>query len=355
MQNISIDIYMNNEKEKKNQINKIINKNINLGIEILRVYLSFSVIVLHFLKNEYKKNIFMKLIFHCQPFYVPSFFLIAFYFSFNIFISKNIVKIKERFIKILIPYILWPFLFWIWNIFANRKIIKFNYKLFKHIFLQILIGYDFYAYFWFLFDLIIITFVFIIIIFIFNKNALIILKILAIFFYIINEKYEERMCKYKQNDSIKLLLRSFIYCLTGFFLHSISILERLQNKKYLIYTLLFPVICFIGVHKILIKISIRFKIIIIDIVIVCLFIVFSLISFSTIKKDIIKKIIKQLTCFTGGIYYNHYFVKNIFSNYFKIFTIGNFKSCLINYIVCYNICFIGTTIFRNSKLKYLFL
>ena len=53
MQNISIDIHMNNEKEKKNQINKIINKNINLGIEILRVYLSFSVVVLHFLKNEF--------------------------------------------------------------------------------------------------------------------------------------------------------------------------------------------------------------------------------------------------------------------------------------------------------------
>ena len=78
---------------------------INLGIEILRAYMSFSIVILHFLTNEYKTTFFIKFIFYCFPFYVPTFFLISFYFIFNTISSKNIIKIKERFIRILIPSI----------------------------------------------------------------------------------------------------------------------------------------------------------------------------------------------------------------------------------------------------------
>jgi hypothetical protein len=111
----------------------------------------------------------------------------------------------------------------------------------------------------------------------------------------------------------------------------------------------------IYIHKILIKISIRFKILVVDIVIVCLFFVFGKIPFDSIQNSLIKKIIRQLTSYTGGIYYIHYGVRKIFSTYFPIFNIGNFKSCLINYIFCYLICFIGSTLFNKTKLKFLFL
>ena len=160
--------------EIKNQLifllNANFNKNINLGIELLRTLISFSIVILHFLKTEYRTNNLIKFIFHAQTFYVPTFFLISFNFSFNTFISKKISKIKERFIRILIPYTIWPIFLWLRKTIKVSKNIRFNYKTFKPIIIQLLIGYDFYAVLWFQFDLIFITLIITIIRFIFNKK-----------------------------------------------------------------------------------------------------------------------------------------------------------------------------------------
>lgn len=171
------------EKSNGNKENIDIIKKINLGIEILRAYMSFSIVVIHFLKKEYRTNCFIKFIFHCSHFYVPAFFLISFYYIFNTISSKNIIKIKERFFRILIPYTIWPIFIWMWNIMINYKNIKFNWELIRAIFLQLLVGHNFYKVYWFLFDLIIITIIFAIIRFSFN-NYLIISKILFIIYYI---------------------------------------------------------------------------------------------------------------------------------------------------------------------------
>ena len=343
------------QKEIQNTNNRASSKSINLGIEILRAYMCFSIVILHFLKKKYNTYYLTIFIFHCQPFYVPTFFLISFYFSFNTFVSKNIPKIKERFIRIFIPYTVWPIFLWFRKIIINYKDINFDYRLFKAIFFQLLIGYDFYSVYWFLFDLIFITFIITIIAFIFKNYSLIILKIIGIIFYIINKKYEGILDKYKRKGSIKPLLGSFIYSLTGFLLGSKLIIKKLKNKRYIIFILIIPVIFLIYIHKILIKISRRFKIIVVDIVVICLFIIFSLTPFENLKNNITKKFIKQITSYTGGIYYLHYAVRQIFSTYFKIFNVRDFTSCIINYLTCYIICFIGTNIFRKNKLRYLFL
>ena len=349
--------------EIKNQIifllNDNFNKNINLGIELLRTLMSFSIVILHFLKPEYRTNNLIKFIFHAQTFYVPTFFLISFYFSFNTFISKKISKIKERFIRILIPYTIWPIFLWLRKTIKVSKNIRFNYKTFKPIIIQLLIGYDFYAVLWFQFDLIFITLIITIIRFIFNKkHTIMTFKIIIPLFYIFNKYYEQKLSIYDQIGSIRPLLNSTIFCLTGFFLGYYSILKRINSinhKKYLLLILLIFSSFFIYIHRILIKISSRFYTIIVSFVIFCNFICFSLLPFESIKRNIIKKLIKYLTSYTGGIYYLHYGVREIFSNYFKIFDAGDFKSCLINYICCYFICFIGSNLLKKSKLKYLFL
>lgn len=328
---------------------------INLGIEILRAYMSFSIVVLHFLKNEYKTNFFIKFIFYCFPFYVPTFFLISFYFIHNTISSKNIIKIKERFIKIIIPYIIWPIFLWIWNIIINYKNIKFNWDLIRTIILQLLVGHNFYKVYWFLFDLIIITIIFTIIRFSF-KNYLIILRISFPLVFSINEYYHQKLSKYNYLiGAITPLPSSFIYSVTGFLLGYRFIIKKLRNKRYIIFVLIIPEIFLINKFWILFEISKRVEPIIIDIIIILLFICFALIPFETIKNKIIKKIIKQLSSYTGGIYYIHVAVYIIFSKFFKILSFGNFKSCIINYLFCYFICLIGSFKFKNNKLKYLFL
>lgn len=53
-------------------------KEYNLGIELLRVFLSFSVVMDHlYNRNELKKYIYV-LYYH-----IPTFFIISFYFTYN--------------------------------------------------------------------------------------------------------------------------------------------------------------------------------------------------------------------------------------------------------------------------------
>ena len=67
---------------------KIEEKKLYLGIEILRMIFAFII-----------------LFFHCMN-EITIFFIISFYFSYNSFSLKKISKIKERFKRLLVPYII---------------------------------------------------------------------------------------------------------------------------------------------------------------------------------------------------------------------------------------------------------
>ena len=96
-----ITLFKNKEEENEEQLKK--EKDINIGVNILRVLCSFLVIVVHFGSGE---------IFHFAmkyyDFCLPSFFFMAFYFSYRAFSSRNVEKIKERFLKLFYPYFFWP-------------------------------------------------------------------------------------------------------------------------------------------------------------------------------------------------------------------------------------------------------
>ena len=88
-------------------------KNRNLGIQILRSLLCFWILLNHCLnKNNNKKlcTILFKYRMH-----VPCFILIAFYFSNKIIISRNIINIKKRLERLLIPYFILPIIILIIN------------------------------------------------------------------------------------------------------------------------------------------------------------------------------------------------------------------------------------------------
>lgn len=188
------------------------------------------------------------------------------------------------------------------------------------------------------------------------RITIFILRISGPLVFSINEYYQQRLKKYNYLiGSITPLPASFIYSLTGFLLGSRFILKKLRNKRYIIFILIFPEIFLINKFWILYLISKRFYPIIVDIIVIFLFICFALIPFESIKSKIIKKIIKQLSSYTGGVYYLHVGVYTIFSKFFKILSFGNFKSCIINYLICYLICLIGSSKFKSNKLKYLFL
>ena len=100
--------YDSNEKKVKNTQR-------NLGIEILRMFLCFRIVLLHYYSSKDKYILSLKR----SRFQVPCFFFISFYFSFNIFSQRNTVKLKLRLERLLVPYLIHPIINWIINNIHN--------------------------------------------------------------------------------------------------------------------------------------------------------------------------------------------------------------------------------------------
>ena len=80
----------------------------NYGIALLRVLLSFMVVIDH-CYNKRKKKVFM----HILYYHIPTFFVLSFYFTYHTFATYNISKIKLRFERIVIPYFVWSIICWL--------------------------------------------------------------------------------------------------------------------------------------------------------------------------------------------------------------------------------------------------
>ena len=286
-------------------------KRIYLGIECLRMILSFLIVSVHY--GFLEKN---KLFYFAKRglnFYVPTFFLISFYFSYNTFTLKNINKIKMRFKRILIPYIIWPQIIWIKNNLINyeKNLLKPDLNIFKKLYYQIIIGAGVHGVFWFHFNLIFISVFLIINIFMFSRYYPLILSIVSILIYFINtSNFILNYFKSSSplvNHSIKPIGNSLIYSITGFYLGSINLIKKLsfyRNKCVLLFLILFYIL---NVYKnfILFKYNKYFYSIKTDLIAINLFIIFGLLPIDKINNLKIIFFIKQITSYTGGIYYIH--------------------------------------------------
>jgi len=146
------------------------NNSKNLGIEILRMILCFWVIASHYAG---KKNLLKYKIIKTFK-NVPTFMLISFYFSYNTFISNDIIKYNNRLERLLVPYIIWPIISIIVNFSYDSINIK---KLIFNLLIQYITGYHIYFVLWFVGSLIFLEIFFKIIHFLFKKHSLLILKI----------------------------------------------------------------------------------------------------------------------------------------------------------------------------------
>ena len=141
----------------------------------------------------------------------------------------------------------------------------------------------------------------------------------------------------------------------GFIFASLGIINFL--KKYSLQTIIvcIYIIYFLINYSIFINIKgfsyNGFKMFFISI---CLFIISALFPSEKKNNEIIIKIIKQITNFTAGIYYTHVPINRFMKPYIKIVKDGTLKGCIIVYLICYFICFIGSAIFGKSKLRNLF-
>lgn len=331
---------------------------INNGIQILRMILSFLVVHLHcynFRKKKSKILLFFRL---ARYFYVPIFYIISYYFTFKILKFINIKKIKLRFQRLLIPYIIWPSIFYLLNIikyyyFGGKK------YLFKDLFIQFITGKRIHGVFWFQCNLILSFILLNIIMILFkNNNYLLIIQFVGIaayfyfnchYYYHLFDSYIYEIESLIQDFSKVLFLSSLGISLASFFYFN----EFIKYRKNIIFFSLFNIYLIHDISN-LVKEYYYLKLILIGLGSMSIFAIFLLIPCNNIKSKLVNYIIIQITNYTGGIYYLHPKIRDYIIPKIKIIKNGSLIACLLNYIICYFSCFFGSKIFRNSKLKYLF-
>jgi len=143
----------------------------------------------------------------------------------------------------------------------------------------------------------------------------------------------------------------------GCIFRSMDILSKIKHFSKYFYLLLLNLIFLLFEYDIFVNIpELRFSNVLLFLsAAVIFFILFGSISFDKIKNKKIILILMNITKFTGGIYYTHptflaYLVK--LSSFFKK---RNYINALLIYIISYCFCLIGSKLFINNKLKYLFI
>lgn len=283
----------------------------NIFISILRMYLSFSVVCTHLFypkRNNFNNKYIIKLLKHSM--HVPIFYIMSFYLCYNLFLMKNLKKIKERFERLIIPFFIWPLVILIFNNIFNFKL---NLKLknsFNDLIIQYITGCNFQAVLWFQYNLIFSTLLMIIIEFSFYKKVrFILINILIIAFFIQYSNYNFIIfSRYKY--SIKYCFGRFFeiipYCITGYFLSSFYIMKYLKiyNLKS-IYLLLLNIILFSKYYILNYPQGFGYQGIKLYIISVNIFIIFNLLPSEKIKNIFLIKIIKIITKYTSIVYYLH--------------------------------------------------
>ena len=302
---------------------------IHFGIQLLRTILSFNIVVDHCLNKKYlNKPIYIICIMGIYH-YVPIFFVISFYFSYKTFSSRNLDKLKERLLRISIPYLIWPCLIWLKSSFFNRiNRIKDQNK-YQILIYQLIIGKPLNPVFWFQFILLFWSILFTIIIIGFKHTYnYIMFFMFVIILYLNCFGYTNKLFinyKYIIVTSVKELFIRIIYIQSGLIFGIISVLDKTFVVK--IKIILFSVInIFIINFSDNNKKFYSFKILFTANII---FLSFSFFPFSLINKNkTIIFIIIHLTNFTGGIYYLHWEIKYRTMNNLNIIKKGDFLSCI---------------------------
>ena len=266
------------------------------------MFFAFIILFYHCMNRRFYKQIFIKFIIDVVELGLYTFFILSFYFSYNSFTSKRINKIKERFKRLLIPYVIWPIIIYTQANSFNKK----AHILFKFLIYQLLIGNGFYLVFWFNFNLIFILLFYTIIIFITKKYmTFLILFELMIFLISSSNKYIQFWDGYKYivSFSIRPLISTYLYGLFGFYFSSIKFIEKKSIKKFCLFCIFILLLLRINNSKY------------IKSILKCLLTIFIILIFSSIPFEKLKintfAFIKQITSYTGGIYYIHIYLKLI--------------------------------------------
>lgn len=336
---------------------KINKREKNIGVEILRIYLSILVVNSHCYR--YSKNIkYIIVKFLRNRLHVPTFFIISFFFFQNTLLSRNIDKFKQRFQRLLIPYLVWPVIIWLIN---NLIMAFYNIKLknsFKDLKMQLLTGHCFNGVFWFQWNLIFEIFFFIIIELISHKYLIYIiinLELLAYFFQYSQYNYNIfSKFNYERKYPFGRFSEIIPHSVSGFILSYFRMISYFQKNKIKVITMCLFIFTLLFKYKFFIEPKgFNYQGLRLNILSICFFIIFSMIS-SKFRTKYLNKLILLISKCTPGIYYLHIPIMQYFRSFIYVIKNKELYGAILIYIICFNICIIGNFIFKKTILVNLF-
>jgi hypothetical protein len=291
--------------------------------------------------------------------HVPTFYLLSFYFCFKLFKSKDLRKIKMRFQRLLMPYFIWPIIFWSLRNLLSFLILKIKPIYFKALVLQLLTGHFFMTVLWFQYDLIFITLFIFIIHLLFKENLifyiLINLKIFGIFFTYSNYNfiYFSKISSYKKY-TFGRFFEVIPYCITGYILAYLNLVHILSKHRNISINFFLPILILFIKYKIFLEIKgFYYQGLKLYALSICTFFSFSLIPSENIRNKNTIKFIEFISNPMAGIYYIHKPIKYYLCK-FSLIKNGKFSGAIIIYIISYIISLFGKLKFKKSILINLF-
>ena len=336
-------------------------KSFNYGLALLKSILAFLVVIEHQFKPYSTKNKLILNVSKNRFFHVPCFFIMSFYFMCNTLFSLDPKKIFIRIIRLLIPYIGWPLITFeinqIFNKLFKTKLCD-NYDMLK---LQLLVGSGLMGQFWYMWDLISCTIIFVIIIFIFRKHSLFAFHIILFLCYVSQysgyyyNKYKYKKERYKR-DTIARMYEMIPHAVIGLTLSYYNIINTLENIKIKVFIFSILIYNFINDYNVFVIVrGFYYNGIYLSAKSICIIFIFSLFPSDKINNKYLKKFLRIITNYSGGVYYLHVSIMSYFDNFIDEFKKHSFLAVVINYLICYFICFLGNLLFGKTLLKYLFI
>ena len=316
-----------------------------IGIELLRFYMAFMVVITHFGGNLLSPLEHVLYVF--QGFHVTVFMLISFFLCGKYFLDPSKESVKKRILRIILPLFFWGVVSFLVKLCLNNNLSI------KDLILQLITGHSTNLPLWFLSVMLWISCLFWLIRLIFKKQYFIIIISLLSVFCIVAQYTELNFLmfgnlsyefKYPLGRTIEMIPYASMGIIGSLILPKINKLS-LKNRVIILITtsLIIPACMFLnfkfgnftsnefgygGFYKIIMS--------------VLLVLISIIIPLNDIKNQTFNKTVHWVTSFTMGVFCSHMIFGPLIEKLFMYwgFEINTIVICLVIYVVCYIISFL---------------
>lgn len=337
-------------------------KDYNIGLSVLRAIMCFEVVLFHCWDAENAIGI-MQIFRWLRNFAVPVFILMSFVFIQKTLVEHNKIKIKSRFERLFVPLIGWAIIYWC----AYKLIdVLFDYQLkigITDLIWQIFTGHSqkLNPTMWYQVVLILLTLLFLMIILLFSRKYMVVLYLLGaatIFAQYSGLNMVFSDLRFELRYPLGYFLEMLPIAIAGFVIASHNILEQLCKNWYLTVGFCVFAVGIVATYSVFSEIpGYGYQGIIMLVIAFALVALFYAMPLFKLPAPILA-VIEKATRYTMGIYCMHRLIAtilNVIVTKAKInISINSFGICILIYVLCYLLSWLGAKICKKTRLRSLF-